>query len=331
MIGFMTRPLRIEYPGAYYHVMNRGLSHQEVFVEDREREQFLNLIGELRRLWGVKVYAYCLMETHYHLLLQTPRGKLSRAMRHLDGIYTRKFNRSRGRDGPLFRGRYKAILIDAEEYFLAVARYIHRNPVDAGLVGNINQYPWSSHRGYLDRKRSPDWLDTETLLARFGGGRRRVKEYQDYMDCGVGEQLQEFYNQRYQRAILGEKGFVEWVREKLGEGAKVEEEKPQSRRAFGFGLEEIVRATAKSYGKRVEELGKKRRGHENEARAMAMYLCRTLGGYKLTEIGQVLGLEKYSSVSSACLAMKGRVEKERKLARKARKVESLLLKSQQQT
>ena len=113
-----------------------------------------------------------------------------------------------------------------------------------------------------------------------------------------------------------------------GKGVKVKEEKPQSRRVFGLGIQEIVRATARVYGKRVEELGNKRRGNDNEARAMAMYLCRSLGGYKLTEFGKVLGLEKYSSVSSACLAMKGRIDKEKSLARQARKVEKLLLKSQ---
>jgi REP element-mobilizing transposase RayT len=285
--------------------MNRGLLHGEVFVEDRDREQFFNLVGELTRLWEVKVYAYCLMDTHYHLLLQTPQEGLSRAMRHLDGIYTLKFNRSHGRDGPLFRGRYKAILIDAEEYFLAVARYIHRNPVDAGIVRDMNRYRWSSHRGYLDRKKCPDWLDTETLLARFGKGWRGFKGYQAFMRSGVEEELREFYREPFQRPILGGKMFVEWVKEKIGQRARVEEEKPQSRQVFGLGLQEIVRATARVYGKRVEELGKKRRGYENEARAMAMYLCRTLGGYKLTEIGRVLGLEKYSSVSSACLAMKG--------------------------
>ena len=327
----MTRPLRIEYPGAYYHVMNRGLSRGEVFAEDTDREQFFTLVGEVTRLWGLKVYAYCLMGTHYHLLLQTPRGELSRAMRHLDGIYTLKFNRSHGRDGPLFRGRYKAILIDAEEYFLAVARNIHHNPVDAGMVRDINQYKWSSHRGSLDKKKCPDWLDTETLLARFRKGRHGVKEYQSFMHSRAEKELREFYRERFQRPILGDKTFVEWVKEKIGKRAKVEEEKPQSRKVFGIGLEEIVRATATVYAKRAEELRKKRRGYENEARAMAMYLCRTLGGYKLTEIGRMLGLEKYSSVSSACLAMKGRVEKEKRLVRRVRKVERLLLKSQQQT
>jgi len=161
----MTRPLRIEYPGAYYHVMNRGLSHVEVFVEDRDREQFFILIGELTRLWGVRVYAYCLMDTHYHLLLQTPKGELSRAMRHLDGIYTLRFNRSRGRDGPLFRGRYKAILIDAEEYFLAVARYILRRGVSPSasiLRYGVLSAPLSS------RRTIPEGVHLELSAAKTG-------------------------------------------------------------------------------------------------------------------------------------------------------------------
>ena len=113
--------------------------------------------------------------------------------------------------------------------------------------------------------------------------------------------------------------FIEWVKDKIGQRAKVEEEKPQSRRVFGLGIQEIVRAAARVYGKRVEELGNKRRGYDNEARAMAMYLCRSLGGYKLTEIGKVLGLEKYSSVSSACLAMKRSMDKEKRLARQVKR------------
>lgn len=102
-------------------------------------------------------------------------------MRHLDGIYTQRFNRSHRRDGPLFRGRYKAILIDAEEYFLSVARYIHQNPVKARVVNNMDRYRWSRHQEYLERKKRPEWLNTEELLSRFSRGRRGVREYQEYM------------------------------------------------------------------------------------------------------------------------------------------------------
>ena len=109
----MARPLRIEYPGAFYHVMNRGQFRRNIFVEDKGRQSFLDLLADITRLWKVEIYAYCLIDNHYHLLLSTPTGGLSRAMRHLDGIYTQKFNRVHHRDGPLFRGRYKAILTKA--------------------------------------------------------------------------------------------------------------------------------------------------------------------------------------------------------------------------
>ncbi|MBI3000534.1 MAG: hypothetical protein HYY46_19090 [Deltaproteobacteria bacterium] len=141
----------------------------------------------------------------------------------------------------------------------------------------------------------------------------------------------DFYKAGYRRPILGDKGFIEWVRERLGDRARVEE-KPESRRVFGLGIEEIARATARVvYGKRVEELRRKRRGAENEARSMAMYLCRTLGGHKHGEIGKVLGLEKTSSVSSVCLRMKARVEAERKIGRRAGRIEEDFQKSQEWT
>lgn len=326
----MSRPLRIEYPGAYYHVMNRGLARSKVFLDNDDRERFLHLIGETCKLWSIEVYAYCLMDNHYHLLLQTPQGNLSRAMRHLDGIYTQRFNRAHQRDGPLFRGRYRAILIDAEEYFLAVARYIHQNPQAAGIVTDIERYRWSSHRGHLHRRYSPSWLHTDEMVSRFGRGSRRFSEYRTFMRSGVQKELMEFYREGYQRPILGGKEFVRWVKEKIGEKARVRAEIPQSRKVFVHGVEEIVGATAKVYGKTVQELLKRRRGRENEARGMAIYLCRVLGGHNLEDIGKVMGLKNYSSVSSAYLAVKGRVELEKRLALGVRKVEELL-KSRKQT
>ena len=109
----MSRPLRIQFPGAVYHVMNRGAARQPTFTDDRDCQAFLDTIAEAFRLWGIEVFAYCLMGNHYHLCLRTPKGNLSRVMRHVDGIYTQRFNRRHGRDGALFRGRYKAIVVDA--------------------------------------------------------------------------------------------------------------------------------------------------------------------------------------------------------------------------
>ena len=291
-------------------------------MEDKGRQSFLDLLADIARLWKVEIFAYCLMDNHYHLLLSTPTGGLSRAMRHLDGIYIQKFNRVHNRDGLLFRGRYKAILIDAEEYFLSVVRYIHKTPLGAGVVSDIDWYRWSSHWGYLNKRQCPGWLDTRSVMSRFGG----LKQYQKFMHDENEEEIEEFYRGPYQKPVLGSKEFIGRVRERLGAKARVEQEKPESRRVFGLELEEIVEATAQEYGKGFEELRRRRRGGENEARMVAIYLSRQLGGHRHEDIGKAVRLEKTSSVSSAYLLMKQRVAKEKRLERKVRRIEKTLTK-----
>jgi chromosomal replication initiation ATPase DnaA len=147
----------------------------------------------------------------------------------------------------------------------------------------------------------------------------------------IEKEIREFYGKGYQRPILGDRSFVQWVKEKLGDREKVDENQPESKKVFGLEIDEVVRATAKVYRKEIEDLRRKRRGEENEARSMAIYLSRVLAGHKHSEIGGALNLEKTSSVSSACLRMKRRVETEKHLARRAQDIERLLLKSQQRT
>ena len=125
----MSRPLRIQYEGAWYHVMNRGSNRQLIFTRDEHRLIFLQLLEEIVVKYKLEIHAFCLMGNHYHLLVNTPFANLSRVMRHLNGVYTQKFNLLEQRDGPLFRGRYKAILVENEDYLLQVSRYIHLNPV----------------------------------------------------------------------------------------------------------------------------------------------------------------------------------------------------------
>jgi putative transposase len=197
------------------------------------------------------------MDNHYHLLVQTPEAPLSRAMRHIDGIYTQRFNRAHRRDGPLFRGRYRAILIEPEEYFMAVARYIHRNPVQSQSDMHMTRYRWSSHRAYLDKKRRPQWLDVDSLLSRFGKGSQGLSAYKRFMEEEVEKELREFYQEKYLRPILGGKDFVERVKGKVEERAKRDEEISEARRLFRPGIGDIVSATARVYGKREEEFSKK--------------------------------------------------------------------------
>ena len=154
----MSRPLRIEFSDAWYHVLNRGRRRESIFRETKDYEIFLQTVQEACEFWHLRVAAFCLLSNHYHLLVQTPNANLSRCLRHIDGVYTQRFNRRHGYDGPLFRGRYKALLIEADPYLLQLVRYIHRNPLEAGLAKTLNDYPWSSHQGYLSRSSKWKWL-----------------------------------------------------------------------------------------------------------------------------------------------------------------------------
>jgi REP element-mobilizing transposase RayT len=170
----MPRPLRIEYEGAWYHVMNRGANCQNIFYNDKHREIFLALLEEISSNFFVEIHSYCLMNNHYHLLVNTRLANLARLMRHLDGVYTQKFNKIEKRDGPLFRGRYKAILVEAETYLLQVSRYIHLNPVAANICSDPYQYPWSSFKFYLD-KNKPFWLRLDFIFNLIGGNNKRAQ------------------------------------------------------------------------------------------------------------------------------------------------------------
>ena len=141
----MARPLRIEYADAWYHIMNRGRRSESIFIDKRNYNGFIELLKDTSEMWNLRIAAYCLMPNHYHILIQTPDANISRCMRHIDGVYTQRFNRYHQCDGSLFRGRYKSILIDADRYLLQLVRYIHRNPLKAGLTDQRDLYMWSSH------------------------------------------------------------------------------------------------------------------------------------------------------------------------------------------
>lgn len=144
----MSRSSRIKYPGAWYHIMNRGRRSERVFFNDNDYQLFIKVLQESFELWNMKISTYCLMQNHYHLLVQTPAGNLSRCMRHLNGIYTQRFNRLHNQ---LFQGRYKAVLVEGDSYLLEVMRYIHKNPIKAGIVRMLCDYRWSTYHGYLSK------------------------------------------------------------------------------------------------------------------------------------------------------------------------------------
>jgi len=225
----MSRPLRIEYPGAWYHVMNRGRRREDIFLDSEDYQTFIRLLQETDERWNFKIAAYCLMSNHYHLLVHTPVGNLSRCMRHINGVYTQRFNRCHDQDGQLFRGRYKAVLIDADSHLLEVLRYIHRNPIRAGIGKELQDYPYSSHHGYISTAEKWAWLKKNILLAMLCEKKSDQKTfYLDFVSQGEPKRIERFYSLANLPSVLGSDSFKQWVKEKF-QHLSDQDEIPRSR------------------------------------------------------------------------------------------------------
>src|SRR3990172_3879174 len=202
----MPRHPRIVFSNAWYHVMNRGAGRQTIFRNNDDYDLFLSLLGEITERYGIEIHAYCLMGNHYHLLIHTPSPAMSAAMRHLSSVYTKRFNRAARRDGPLFRSRFKSIVIDAESYLVHVCRYIHRNPLHAKLVNNLADYPWSSYCGYVDHLQKPEWLFVNKI-PKMVSHHEQLAEFIRLHTCERQVSLNDFYNRRHHPRVLGSKAF----------------------------------------------------------------------------------------------------------------------------
>jgi len=189
----MPRAERIEYESAYYHVMDRGRERKDIFHGKPYYEAFLACLMEAHTQFGLEIHAYCLMGNHYHLLVKTPLGKISRCMRHINGVFTQRYNRLKKTDGPLFRLRFKVILIERDAYLATLTRYIHRNPIETRkpIVDKLASYLWSSYPAYINQKEAPDWLFREETYELLGYHRRYV-DYKSFAELGVDDEVEVF-------------------------------------------------------------------------------------------------------------------------------------------
>lgn len=279
----MSRPLRLEYPGAVYHVMARAHERSSIFREDADREKFLSLLASIGRDENWRVHAYCLMGNHYHLLVETPQGGLSRGMRSLNGRYTQWFNWKHKRRGHLFEGRFRSVLVQKEAHLLELCRYVVLNPVRAGVVKRAADWRWSSY-GATAGLRKADGLEVDWTLAQFGRGRMRARqEYRRFVAMGKdsGEEL-------IQGPYLGDREFRERVQEMI-EGKRPSDEIPlRYRRTSQPDLETIRKAVAREWKVEEEELSRRRGGEEKKA---AIYLARKLTRLGGREIGKAFGVK----------------------------------------
>lgn len=310
----MSRPLRIAYQGACYHIMNRGLAHKPIFVDDSHRQIFLDLLLEIHNRYQAEIFAYCLMDNHYHLLLRTPLGNIGRIMRHLDGVYTQRFNRSVKRDGPLFRGRYKSILVEADVYLLRLSRYIHLNPVKANLVTKAEKFRWSSYQAYLSGI-TPYWLNINYTLSYFGNHSQK-KEYKAFIEEGVDNEIDQFFRKLKNIPILGTDAFTKTVTEiHLQEQHKINDI-PEHKLLIADGtidIESIMRCVAGFYHITMQDINQVKKRSGNQPRTIAMYLAHIIGQYSFPEISLYLSNITSSGVSRACRRLRMQIKNNEQL------------------
>jgi putative transposase len=281
----MARPLRIDYPDTFYHVLSRGNEKRPIFYEPQDYMKFLELLEKTIEKFHVEIHAYVLMENHYHLLLRTRQGNLSRAIQWLGVSYTGWFNRQHKRSGHLFQGRFKSFLIEDDRYFTAMCYYIHGNPVRAGVVREVRAYTWSSARAYAEKRATPPWLTTETVLGMNRGSRKRFCAVQT---AYLKRQESPLPGLRYGIYMGGEEYAAECRQRAKAEGSP---EKPQLRllqRTLDKGkmTEEIFRKLeSKAADKYLTAKKQKRRLQD-----LCIYLMSRMGAYTHREIGELFGV-----------------------------------------
>ena len=326
----MSRPLRIQYQDAWYHIMNRGRRGEKIFETREDYLTFIDLLKELNDVFNVKIASYCLMSNHYHILIHTPEGNLARAMRHLNGVYTQRYNKRHGCDGQLFRGRYKSIVIESDSYALELVRYIHRNPLEAGIVDNVEKYQWSSHKIYLSYAKKWKWVYKDYILKLFSKSKpESIRLYKRFVIKKIPENINRIFGRRNLPTVLGSKSFIERIKDKFF-NSKDFEEIPETKR-LAPDIDKIKNAVCKAYKIKESDLYKTSRGYFNEPRNVAVYLIRRLRNDTLKQIGEQFYIEKYSTVSSIIERVKNEMKQDKGLKERIEALAEKITKSQRQT
>jgi len=311
----MARQWRIEYSGALYHVLSRGNGSQDIFLSDKDRRRFVDLVQELSERFNIDVYAYVLMGNHYHLLLKTPDANLSKGMQWFGTTYTRQFNLLNSQSGHLFQGRFKSIIVENDAYLLRLSCYIHRNPLRAGIVDRLVDFTWSSYPCYAYGKKAPSWLKTNLILDQVSGKdknqayRRKVQQYSD-----EGGSLWEDVKHGI---VYGSEDFLDDLKERFLLKER-DVELPQHNRLFrDIDPKKVLQSASEALDIDLESICKSRRISRNEKdqRDFLIYLLWESGRFVNRQIGSHLGIS-YSNVSRRISEIRSRLDKDKGLRQK---------------
>jgi hypothetical protein len=254
------------------------------------------------------------------MLVQTPVGNISRSMRHLNGVYTQRYNSRHQCDGQLFRGRYKSILIDTDSYLLQAVRYIHRNPLKAGLVDRMDSYQWSSHRGYISIAKKWGWLHKNHIFSMLSKNRKDwLRYYRKWVAIEEEDEVSQKINGKKWPVCLGPQTFIDQIKERYGKG-KLNSDVQRSRELLPDSAR-IIKEVCRDYDTTIAEVRKMRRGKRNEARNVAIYLTRKIRRETLSEIGLQFNIENDSTVSSVLERVKKKLKNDRKFSHRLKSIE----------
>lgn len=311
----MARQLRIEFPGALYHVMSRGNERNPIFKKDSDRALFIETLKDSAELAMVEVIAYALMDNHYHMIIKTPNANLSRFMRHFGVTYTVRFNRRYGRSGHLFQGRFKAILIEEDPYLTVLTRYIHLNPVRTKEWENkkaeekweyLRVYPWSTLPGYLDKKKRADWIGYDKVIDYFGS----PAAFKGFMIEGLKTALNNPLKEVKNQLILGGEAFVDEIRH-LNKETRMREIPAIRSLKKALSIDEVIVEVSKHFHAKREAVISK---SGKAIRQIAMEMAYRYTSSNQEEIGEIFGVD-YSTVSQNRKRLRGQIESNQEIKR----------------
>ncbi|MCD4775836.1 MAG: transposase [Candidatus Aegiribacteria sp.] len=330
----MVRSLRIQYPGAYYHVTCRGNERKLIFADAQDQKALLEKLSLSLEIYNVSLLTYVCMPNHFHLLVTTPDGNLSEFMRHFNISYTSSFNRRHDRVGHLYQGRYKAFLIDSDNYLLSVSRYIHLNPIRIKAYaeksidekrGILLNYEASSFSGYLSVLKRRDFVNYSNVLDYIGGDNRKGRqEYQKFVESGIDQDTENPLESGKGIGIVGGADFVQSIKERFLNMKASEREQPALKELRKeLKPEELINRFTKLINKSRDDICQ--RGKRSLERSMLMELLYRFCRITQPEIGRLLGGIDYSSVSQARKRLHIKLENEPQLKKRFEKLSDQLI------
>lgn len=295
----MPRTSRIQFPGAFYHVLSRGIERRPIYHGNRERERFLEFLRDSQEKFQIRIFAYCLMDNHYHLLVQTKEANLSQTMKYLNGSYATYINAKRKRVGHVFAYKYKSIVVENDTYLMTLSRYIHLNPVKAGIVAMPVEYKWSSYRAYLGMLQEP-WLDSEWVLKIFSSEKQSaMKRYRQFVEQGLDEKMGDPFKEVFRGAVLGSREFIE----KVIEGKQEWEDKNRENKKDQSTIDQIIELIDRSNNWDIKT-----------KRKLAVYLSRQCTNETYEEIGKRFEMKSRQAVENMVKRFSLEMEKNKILA-----------------